>query len=122
MNNFKSRFSFYSFQFLLLFIFVFMLFFPQKVFLGTCRGLILWYKTVLPTLFPFMVITNLLINSKAVMLIVKYTGPIIHKIFHTSAPGTFAVIVGFLGVYPMGSKVIADLYIKKQGLSNPCFL
>lgn len=112
MKVFNIKYSFSFFQIFLLFFFVFMLISPQKVFLGGCKGLVLWYKTVLPTLFPFMVISNLLINSEAILLIANKIAPFIRYLFHTSGAGAFAVIIGFLCGYPMGSKTIADLYTK----------
>ena len=40
--------------------FAFMLLFPKDVFNGASKGLLLWFHTVFPTLFPFLIITNLL--------------------------------------------------------------
>ena len=39
--------------------FAFMLLFPKDVFNGASKGLLLWFHTVFPTLFPFLIITNL---------------------------------------------------------------
>lgn len=94
---------------LIIVLFFLMLFFPEQVFAGACKGLLLWFDRVLPTLFPFMVISGLLIGTKATDWIAKLTGPILCRVFDVSVPGSFAVVTGFLCGYPMGSKVTADL-------------
>lgn len=94
---------------LIIVLFFLMLSFPEQVFAGACKGLLLWFDRVLPTLFPFMVISGLLIETKAADWIAKLTGPILCRVFDVSVPGSFAVVTGFLCGYPMGSKVTADL-------------
>ncbi|MEG0720402.1 MAG: transporter [Lachnospiraceae bacterium] len=93
----------------MLFFFIGMLFFPQKVFAGASDGLLLWFQIVLPTLLPFMILSNLLIHTDAITYIARFLGPLITTLFGTSKHGSFAVIVGFLCGYPMGAKVTADL-------------
>ncbi|MEG2775123.1 MAG: transporter, partial [Acetivibrio sp.] len=46
--------------FLLLVCFGFLILFPSTSFEGAKNGLLLWFQIVLPTLFPFLVITNLM--------------------------------------------------------------
>ena len=45
-------------------LFAAMLFFPKAVFKGASEGLLLWYQIIFPTLFPFLVITNLLLAQE----------------------------------------------------------
>ena len=46
-----------------------MLLFPRAVFNGASEGLLLWFQVVFPTLFPFMLITNLLMASGGISFI-----------------------------------------------------
>ena len=55
-------------------IFIFMLLSPQEVFDGAADGLLLWFQIIIPTLFPFMLISNLLIESGGIRLIARVTG------------------------------------------------
>lgn len=93
----------------ILFLFIIMLLFPKPVFNGASKGLLLWFNVILPTLLPFIIISNLLIRTQAAAMIARVTGPIFCRIFHVSGYGSFAVLTGFLCGYPMGSKVTADL-------------
>lgn len=93
-------------------VFIFMLTFPRQVFDGASKGLLLWFNSVLPTLLPFMILSNLLLRTHAADLVVRITGPLFRRIFGTSDYGSFAAVTGFLCGYPMGSKVTADLLLE----------
>ena len=97
------------FQLILIFSFGAMLIFPSKVFDGAKSGLLLWFLTVLPTLFPFLLISRLLLDSCACSLLNQLFGPLIRHLFGISSQGSFAVITGFLCGYPMGAKTTSDL-------------
>lgn len=99
----------YFFVIFLAGIFGIMLAFPTVVFAGASSGLLLWFQTVLPTLFPFLIITGLLIRTNAVSLISKVLGPVLGPVFGISRPASFAVLGGFLCGYPMGAKIASDL-------------
>lgn len=90
-------------------LFVFMLFAPQAVFSGAADGLLLWFQIVLPTLFPFMLISGLLLETGGLRIISGIFGRFLGKLFAVSQSGAFAVLAGFLCGYPMGAKVTADL-------------
>lgn len=89
--------------------FCLMLLFPIPVVAGASKGILLWFQVVLPTLLPFIIVSNLLIQTQAVHVIAKLTAPLFSRFFHVSSYGSFAVLTGFLCGYPMGSKVTADL-------------
>ena len=95
---------------LLISLFFSMLLFPKAVFLGAANGLLLWFHTVLPTLFPFIFICNLLIETGTIRYLLRITSPFLCGLFHVTPYGSFAVLTGFLCGYPMGSKVASDLY------------
>ncbi len=101
--------SAYLTKFFTILLFLLFLLFPADVFQGAGKGLLLWFNSVLPTLLPFIILSNLLIQTHAVGWIVRVTGPLLKTIFRVSDYGSFAIVAGFLCGYPMGSKVIADL-------------
>lgn len=98
-------------------LFFLMLCFPSAALSGASRGLLLWFRTVLPALLPFMIMANLMIRTNAVLLLSDLLGTWIGKVFHVSGCGAFAVIAGFLCGYPMGAKVTADL-LKEHKISR----
>ena len=93
----------------ILIFFLCMLSFPQTVFAGASYGLLLWFRHVLPTLLPYMVLINILIRTPALHWICHITSPFLCPLLGTSYYGTFAVLTGFLCGYPMGAKTASDL-------------
>ena len=89
--------------------FSFMLCFPNKTFTGASNGLLLWFQIILPTLLPFIILSNLLVYSHALNYFSHLLGPIFCKLFHVSKPACHAILMGFLCGYPMGAKSINDL-------------
>lgn len=93
----------------IVFLFLAMLFSPKAVFEGAESGLLLWFQIVFPTLFPFMLISGLMLAGGGINIIARLFGRMFSVLFVTSKNGAFAVITGFLCGYPMGAKVSADL-------------
>lgn len=93
----------------ILILFFSMLSFPQTVFTGASYGLVLWFRHVLPTLLPYMILINILICTPALHWICRITSTFLCPLLRTSYYGTFAVLTGFLCGYPMGAKTISDL-------------
>lgn len=95
----------------IVFLFLIMLVFPKAVFSGAKSGLLLWFQILLPTLFPFLLITSLLLSTGAIHYITSAFGSMCSRIFGVSPNGSFAVLTGFLCGYPMGAKTTADLTV-----------
>ncbi len=95
--------------FIIIGFFVIMLIFPRQTFEGASNGLLLWFQIVLPTLLPFIILSNLLIHTNAVIYISAIVKPFVQRLFCVSDYGCYTVFVGFLCGYPMGAKVVADL-------------
>ena len=94
-------------------LFASMLLFPKAVFHGASEGLLLWFQIIFPTLFPFLVVTSLLMTTGGLRFIAGLFGNPLRHFLGVSHPGSFAVVGGFLCGYPMGAKVTADL-LKKE--------
>lgn len=75
-------------------------------------GLSLWATNVVPALFPFFVVTELLSNTN----IIYYLGKIFHKImkplFNVPSESAFPFIMGMISGYPIGGKIVADMRLK----------
>ena len=91
------------------FVFASMLAFPKAVFTGASEGLLLWFQIIFPTLFPFLLITNLLLFTDSIQYISRSIARPLRFLFRVSENGSFAILVGFLCGYPMGAKITADL-------------
>ena len=107
----------------ILILFFSMLSFPQTVFTGASYGLVLWFRHVLPTLLPYMILINVLICTPALHWICHITSPFLCPLLGTSYYGTFAVLTGFLCGYPMGAKTTSDLLnVNKISRSEASYL
>ncbi len=76
-------------------------------------SLIICYKTLIPSLFPFFVLSGLLINSGFVQILGSVLNRIIRPLFRVSGSGAIVFLIGIISGYPMGAKMVADLYKKK---------
>lgn len=101
------------FPFVIILSFFLILCSPQEVFSGASDGLLLWFQIVLPTLLPFIILSNLLIYTNSISFFSRILSPALKSIFHISVNGSFAVMAGFLCGYPMGAKVTSDLTSEK---------
>ena len=72
------------------------------------HGLTLWATCVVPSLFPFFVITNLLSHTKVVSFTGKLLDKFMRPLFNVPGIGGFAFVMGLISGYPVGAKVVAD--------------
>ena len=87
---------------------------PAVIASGCSIGLSLWYTAVLPSLLPFMILSNLLTRTGMFHYLNRIYAPALSRIFRISEEGCYAVLLGFLCGFPMGAKVIADLVREKH--------
>jgi uncharacterized membrane protein YciS (DUF1049 family) len=80
-------------------------------------GLLAWYQNMIPTLLPFMILTNLIIHLNLETKILKPLYPLIGTVFQIRKELVFAICLGFVCGFPMGSKILSDLY-KKGKISH----
>ena len=95
-------------------VMVLLLCFPKLSLEGARRGLLLWYQTVLPTLLPFMVCTNLITAMNGVKFLAAPAVPVFGRLLGLSENGCFVLISGVLCGYPLGAKACSDFL--DQGL------
>ena len=94
---------------ILILLFASFLIFKDQVISGAAEGLLSWYRFVLPSLLPFMILVNIMIHTDTISLLSRVMGPFMRYFPGVSPHGSFAVTAGFLCGYPMGAKVSADL-------------
>lgn len=73
-------------------------------------GLLAWYQNMIPALLPFMILTNLIMNLNLETKILKPLYPILGTIYQVRKELVFAICLGFLCGFPMGSKILSELY------------
>ena len=96
---------------------------PQTVMEGVRNGIRLNLYSVIPSLLPFMVLSNIMLKYNLCQYISYIFKPFLSKIFKISSNGCFATIIGFTCGYPMGAKIIGELYSQKMlSKSEACYL
>lgn len=83
---------------------IMLIIFPKVCMEGTKDGLILWYNSILPSLLPYMILTNVLMNT-GVFENTKSDDKFFS--WHT----IFSIGIGFLCGYPMGAYFVSKNYI-----------
>lgn len=74
------------------------------------KGSKLWYNSIVPTTFPFVVICNLLIYYDGISLYSKILGPVLCTPLKLSRNCSFPLVASILCGYPLGAKYSDDLY------------
>lgn len=83
--------------------------FPASSYQGAKKGLLLWFNTLLPTLLPFMILSNLIVYMRITAPLSRILYPVFHRIFQVSKNGCYPVLIGFLSGIPVGAKTTADM-------------
>ena len=91
------------------FLFLYLLLFPQNGLYACTHALVLWSGSVVPALFPVMILSRLLISTNILYFILKPVAFLCGRFLHLSFYGTYALLLGYVCGYPMGVKTIADL-------------
>ncbi len=76
-------------------------------------GLETWYEQMIVSLFPFMVLMNLLIKTGLSDSFIKPFYKLLCPIFKNTSEAIFVIFFGFLCGFPLGAKCTVDLY--RQG-------
>lgn len=73
-------------------------------------GLTLWFTKMVPTLLPFMILSGIMIRMNLTEHFVGLLHPLLHRIYGTSRNGSYTIIMGFLCGFPMGARIVGELY------------
>lgn len=96
----------------IIFLLILLLIFHNETITGTQNGLLLWYQTLIPSLLPFLLLTNALSETNSYQAIAIHS-----KNKHSNYTYTLtAVFLGNLCGYPIGGKILND-FVKNNYLS-----
>lgn len=71
-------------------------------------GLALWANSVVPSLFPFFVATELLMHTNIITLFGNLLNHFMKPFFNIRGEGAFAFIMGIISGYPVGAKIASN--------------
>lgn len=104
----------YGIFLLLCIIFYIFLRFPAQILETSAASFALWFSTVLPSLFPFLVCCGLLLRLGLTQRLGRLFAPLMRPLFGLSGVCALPFVLGILSGYPLGAKMTAQLYTQKQ--------
>ncbi|REK75660.1 sporulation integral membrane protein YlbJ [Paenibacillus paeoniae] len=96
-----------------LFIAVLMAIYPVETLQSSLRGLSIWWEVLFPALFPFFVISELLLGFGIVHFFGKLLDPLMRPLFRLPGIGGFVVTMGYMSGYPVGARLTAQLWSQR---------
>lgn len=90
--------------------------YPAETLTSSLRGLSIWWEVLFPALFPFFVISELLLGFGIVHFFGKLLDPLMRPLFRLPGNGAFVVAMGYISGYPVGARLTAQLW--EQRLIN----
>jgi sporulation integral membrane protein YlbJ len=95
-------------------VIVLMALFPEAALQSALRGLSIWWDVLFPSLFPFFVISEVLLGFGVVHLIGTLLDPLMRPLFRIPGAGGFVAAMGYVSGYPVGAKLTAKLWEQKM--------
>lgn len=99
---------------LIVFFLICMIFNPAKFIGQALSGITAWTFNVLPSVLPFMFFTRLLSTLNTMPKLIQPLSPFTTKFFKTPPVSFYTFVMAILSGYPVGSKMVADLYLQGQ--------
>ena len=78
------------------------------------EGSMLFFTSVLPSLFPFLVLSNMFFKLDYAKYMAKIFSPFMAKYFKLSGKGAYPLITSMISGYPIGSKTVSEMYLNNQ--------
>ena len=88
--------------------------YPSESIQAAAEGLTLSLNVIIPSLFPFFVLSTLLIRLGIASQFGRVFEPIMRPLFRVSGVSAAAFVLGFIGGYPIGAKTAIGLYEDRQ--------
>lgn len=99
-----------NFLTIIFFIFTISLIIFSKSNIGSVKlGLNLFINSILPSLLPFFIATELLSSTNIIQIIGKLLNRFMRPIFNLPGEGAYAFLIGFISGYPVGAKIVTNL-------------
>ena len=102
---------------LLLFLAGLLFVFPEQSAQAAQQGLTLSVQLLIPSLFPFFVLSSLCIATGLADTLARWLAPLMSHLFGVSGSGASALILGAIGGYPTGARTLAQLV--QNGTCSP---
>ncbi|MFD3156523.1 sporulation integral membrane protein YlbJ [Haloimpatiens sp. FM7330] len=93
---------------------------PKLCINSTLNGTKIFFNSVFTSLFPFLVITNIILQYDGIEIYSNLLGKSICSPLNLSKECSFPIVISFICGYPLGAKYTCDLYEQKIIDRNTC--
>lgn len=83
---------------------------PYAVTGGITDGLKICFYTVLPSLFPFTVLSSYISRTDALLPVYRFLSPVTKYVFRQPPAAAPVIVMSLIGGFPIGAKMTAELY------------
>ncbi|MFC5447666.1 sporulation integral membrane protein YlbJ [Paenibacillus aestuarii] len=90
-----------------------LLLFPHEGMKAAMRGVSIWWDVLFPALFPFFVISEIMLGFGIVHFFGTLLDPMMRPVFRIPGIGGFVMTMGFASGYPVGAKLTSQLWEQK---------
>ncbi|MDE6531479.1 MAG: hypothetical protein K2K96_12030 [Lachnospiraceae bacterium] len=81
------------------------------------ESILIWYQSLLPTLFPAMILSNIILYIFLNIKKYRFRIPFLSSVYHLDSYGCLVLLLGFLCGFPIGAYLCAKL-VKEHRLSH----
>lgn len=104
-----KKISNYFLTFIIILFGIGLIFFSSSNIVAVRKSLDLFLNSVFPSLFPFLIVTELLSYTSLVPWISSKFKRVMPTVFNVSAIGIYPFIMGIISGYPVGARIVASL-------------
>lgn len=101
-------------------IIIYFITFPKLCINSTISGARIFFLSVFPSLFPFLIICNILIQYNGIDIYSKYLGKFLCTPLRLPIQCSLTIIISSLCGYPLGAKYCCELYENKMIDKKTC--
>ena len=91
-------------------VLVLVLAFPRESLEAGLTGVAIWWDVLFPSLFPFFVVSELMLGFGIVHFFGTLLDPLMRPLFRLPGPGGFVMAMGFASGYPVGARLTSRLW------------
>ena len=84
--------------------------YPKQSLEAAANGLELCLNVIIPSLFPFFVLSTLIVQLGIARYFGRILEPVMRPLFNVGGACSTAFVLGFIGGYPVGAKTVIALY------------
>ena len=113
-KNYSFLFNYIPLCFCVCFIAFMLLRFPETAGQGVTNGIDICLGTLVPSLYPFMILSGFLVNFDLLKGLQKITAPIMKLLFRLPSVCTTTIFMSMIGGLPVGGKMTQSLFESEQ--------